>query len=304
MVQTHSVHPAQTSRLAGQQEGHRLVRLSSIFSLSVAIILILMKTAAWLATDSLSLLSSLVDSFLDAFASLVTLIAVRYAMKPPDEEHRFGHGRAEDLAALAQAMFISGSGLFILIEGIKRLITPEVIHHGVIGISVMVVSMVLTSCLILFQRYTIRKTGSTAIHADSMHYVMDLLTHAAVIAALILAAIFNQIIFDPILAILIAGVILHGAGKIGFQAFQNLMDREFEDEEREKIIDAITSHPEVEGVHALKTRRAGMQRFIQFHLDLQSDMSLKEAHRIGDQVEEALMALFPDAEVIVHHDPI
>lgn len=280
-----------------------LMRRATTFSLIAAGLLILIKTVTWWYTDSLSLLSSLFDSMLDILTSFINFLAVRYALQPPDKEHRFGHGKAEEIAGLAQATFIAGSGLFIGIEAIRRLFLPEEVSHETAGIAVMVVSMAITAALVLYQRYVIRKTGSTIVTSDSLHYLTDVLTNGGVILALILAGFLGWEWADPLIALAIAGYILFGAWQIGHKSFHNLMDREFDDAERLRVVEIIRSHPEIKGYHRLKTRRAGIHGFIQFHLDLDESLTLKEAHAIADRIEKALEEAFPHTEIIIHEDP-
>lgn len=288
----------------GEAAPGRLIRWAAILSVAVALSLTLLKAAAWSVTDSLSVLSSAVDSLLDVAASALNFLAIRYALVPPDREHRFGHGKAEDLAGLAQATFITGSGLFIFVEGIRRMIDPAPIVQETTGLWVMGVSMVLTSCLVAFQRYVVRKTGSAAIGADAFHYVTDLLTNAGIILALLLATKAGWALADPIIAFAIAGYILYGAWRIGYASFQRLMDREFPDEERKRIIALVKAEPGVLGLHALKTRQSGMYRFIQMHLAMDETLTLRQAHDIAESVEERLMKEFPMTDVIVHQDPV
>lgn len=281
----------------------RLMRLATYASVSVALLLVGVKFFAWLKTDSLTILTSLIDSLLDAGVSLINLLAVRYALQPPDEDHRFGHTSAEDIASLAQAAFIAGSAMFIGIEAIGRFISPQPVAQGMFGIGVMAFSILMTGLLVLFQRYVVKQSGSGVVSADSLHYLTDLLSNAAVIVALGLVMAFDWWWADPAFALLIGGYIAWGAWKIGKRAFDNLMDREFEEEERQKIIDLVESHPGAEGLHALKTRYSGIKPFIQFHLDLDGSLSLREAHAIADELEKKIEEMFPGGEIIIHEDP-
>jgi ferrous-iron efflux pump FieF len=281
----------------------RLVRLATYASVGVALILIVAKLVAWILTDSIGILSSLMDSLLDGGASLINLFAVRHALTPADKEHRFGHGKAEALAGLAQAAFISGSSVFLLLEAGERLVHPVAVASGVIGISVMGVSVLLTGMLVLFQRYVIQRSKSLAITADSLHYKGDLLANMAIIVALILATQMGQTWADPVFAIAVALYILYGAYEIIRNSLNQLMDRELPDELRQEIHRIVVAHPEVRQMHDLRTRSSGMNSFIQLHLELDGDIRLTRAHDISDEVEDALMARFPDAEVIIHQDP-
>ena len=279
------------------------MRLATYASVSVAVVLIVAKFAAWLATDSVSLLSTLIDSLLDAGASLINLYAVRQALQPADREHRFGHGKAEPLAGLAQAAFICGSAAFLLIEAGKRFIQPRVLDNTEIGIAVMVFSIALTVALVLFQRHVVRQTGSVAISADSVHYRMDVLVNASVIVSLILVTEMGWRWADPLFATAIAGYIVWGAAVIGRQALNLLMDRELPDAERERIRQIALAHPGVRNMHDLRTRSSGLQLFIQLHLEMDGALTLTRAHEISDQVEAEIERAFPKAEVIIHEDP-
>ncbi|MBO6948652.1 MAG: cation diffusion facilitator family transporter [Rhodospirillales bacterium] len=279
------------------------MRAAAIASVSVAAILIATKLVAWMMTDSVSLLSTLIDSFLDAAASLVNLLAVHHALQPADREHRFGHGKAEPLASLAQAAFIFGSAAFLLIEAGQRLAQPRVVMNGEIGYAVMVFSIVLTIGLVVFQRYVVKKSGSIAISADSLHYKTDVLINLGVMVSLFMSTYLGWRYADPIVATLIALYIVKGAWEIGKTSLAILMDQELDDAERQKIRDIVMAHEEVKGLHDLRTRSSGINVFIQFHLELDGNMKLKDAHEISEQVEFEVMEAFPNAEVIIHEDP-
>lgn len=281
----------------------RLMRIATVAAVSVASVLVVTKFAAWLLTDSVSLLSTLIDSLLDVAASMVNLVAVRHALEPADREHRFGHGKAESLAGLAQAAFIAGSAAFLLLQAGERFYNPQEIVRTELGYAVMVFSIVLTIGLVLFQRYVVNKTGSIAIGADSMHYKMDVLVNLGVIVSLAVVANMGWLWFDPFVAILIAGYILHGAWHLGEDALQVLMDRELPDGDRLEIRDIAISHPDVRNIHDLRTRTSGQHIFVQMHLEMDGAMSLYRAHEIADEVEASIMAAYPNAEVIVHQDP-
>ena len=281
----------------------RLKRRAAIASVTVATLLIVAKAAAWLTTGSISLLSTLIDSTLDLATSLVNLIAIRQAIQPPDKEHRFGHGKAEPLAGLAQAGFVVGSAGFLLVHAGERLVRPAPISNTEVGYAVMVVSIVLTLGLVLYQRFVVRRTGSVAISADSLHYSVDLLTNMTVIGGLVLSTQFGWLWADPLIAMAIGVFILHSAWQILKQSLNLLMDRELPDEDRERIRRIARAHPEVIDIHDLRTRSSGTHLFIQFHLELDGNMTLLEAHTISDQVMRELERAFPDAEVLIHEDP-
>ncbi len=278
------------------------MRLATYASVATASVLILVKFIAWTLTDSLSLLATLIDSLLDVAASLVNLVAVRRALVPPDREHRFGHGKAEPLAALGQSAFIAGSAIFLVIQAAQRISRPTPVLHGEIGIAVMGFSIVATLALVLFQRYVISKTSSLAIRADSLHYVGDILVNAAVILALVLMSQFGWIFIDPLFAMAIAAYILFNAWIIARGALDMLMDRELPEEERQRIRKVILKNQDVLGMHDLRTRASGPQTFIQCHIEMDGALSLHRAHSIADRVENQLREAFPGAEVIIHQD--
>ena len=281
----------------------RLMRRATYASTSVAVLLIVAKALAWNLSDSVSMLATLIDSSLDALASLVNLLAVRHALTPADREHRFGHGKAEALAGLAQATFITGSALFLLVESARRVVDPVAPQAHGLGIGVMVFSIVATLLLLAYQRHVIRQTGSTAISADALHYRTDLLVNASVILALWLS-LQGWPGFDALFAIGIALYSLYSAWEIVKQAFDHLMDRELPDDERDRIRQIAVAHPQVRGMHDLRSRRSGTSTFIQLHLELDDELSLLQAHRISDEVEERLGEVYPGAEIIIHIDPL
>ena len=284
-------------------QAERLMRMATYASVGVAGFLIVIKLAAWLYTDSVSLLSTLIDSLLDALASLVNLVAVRQALTPADQEHRFGHGKAEPLAALAQSTFVAGSALFLIFEAGSRLIQPTPVAHGEVGIAVMLVAIVLTFALTRYQAYVVKRTGSLAIAADSLHYIGDLLINAAVIVALLLATQLGWALADPIFGLAIAGYIVFTAWKIARSAMDMLMDRELPEDERERIKRIVAGHAEVLDLHDLRTRASGPTMFIQLHLEMDGAMSLYRAHAVADAVEAELQEAFPRAQILIHQDP-
>ncbi|MFC7049173.1 cation diffusion facilitator family transporter [Emcibacter nanhaiensis] len=276
---------------------------AAVASLLVSFTLILIKGWAWYISGSVALLGSLMDSVMDMLASAMNFMAVRYAIVPADNEHRFGHGKAEAIAGLIQAMVITLSAIMVMVEAVKHLITPEPIQQTDIGIIVIVLSIALTMGLVGYQKYVVRKTSSVAISADSLHYAGDLLLNLAVLAALVLGGYLGLEIFDPIFGLGIGIYLLYNVYLIAKGSIDMLMDREMEESEREKIIEIVRGHPEVRGLHDMKTRRSGLDSFIQLHLELESDISLHKAHRISHEVEHELQKAFPDAELIIHMDP-
>jgi ferrous-iron efflux pump FieF len=284
-------------------ETARLLRSASRAAVAVALGLIALKIFGYAATDSVSLLSSLLDSLLDLGASLLNMIAIRHALVPADAEHRFGHGKAEPLAGLGQAAFISGSGVLLLLEAGRRLLAPQPVSHPELGIAVIAVSMVGTFVLVAYQRYVVKRTGSIAIDADSLHYRGDLLVNGSVIASLALSGVLKSPYLDPVLGAAIALYILWNAWQILAGAVTQLMDRELPDADRDRIRAIALGHPEVRAVHDMRTRSAGPQTFIQLHLEMDGGLTLRRAHDVSDAVEAEIVAAYPSAEVIIHQDP-
>ncbi|MDD9824575.1 MAG: cation diffusion facilitator family transporter [Gammaproteobacteria bacterium] len=283
--------------------GHRLARWATYASVSVALLLLIVKFAAWRLTDSISLLASLIDSALDSTASLITLFAVRHALTPPDSEHRFGHGKAEPLAALGQSAFICGSAVFLLFEALGRLLNPVPPAYGKTGIAIMLFSIAVTAALVCFQNYAARRSGSLAVQADALHYKSDLLTGGAVILALSLSSRPQWALADPVTGLAIAGYILHTAWRIGRVAWDMLMDRELLESQRQEIVGAVFADSKIRAMHDLRTRASGPHIFIQFHIELDGSLSLREAHDVAEKAEGRLRSLFPHAQVIIHQDP-
>jgi ferrous-iron efflux pump FieF len=294
---------ADTTTSDRQQKG-TLQRAASYASLSVALILVGAKIWAWLATDSVSILSSLTDSFLDVLASGITVIAIRIALRPADSEHRFGHGKSEGLAALMQSIIITVSAVYVLLEAVQRLTAPQPVSNPEAGIAVMLLSIAMTLGLLAFQRSVVKKTGSLAIAADAMHYRSDLLVNLSVVVAILLSMWTNWTIVDPLIGIGIAAYILWSTYDIASSALDVLLDRELPLEERRNIENLARDHPKVKGFHDLRTRSGGTHYIIQFHLELDPDSTLIEAHRIMDSVEDKIRAAYPDCEIIVHSDPL
>lgn len=280
------------------------MRAATVASVAVAALLITIKLAAWLLTGSVVLLSSLIDSTLDAAASLVNLFAVHQATRPADREHRFGHGKAEPLAGMGQTLLIGASATLLLFEAVPRLFAPQPVSQPGIGVAVMVVSMALTVGLVWFQRRVVARTGSLAVDADSLHYLSDLLMNASVILALVLTHYLGWYVLDPLFAIGIAVYVLYTALQIAKRSIDVLMDRELPDAERERIEAICRQHPDVRGVHDMRPRRAGATRFIQLHLELDGGQPLRDAHQVAVAVAAEIRQAFPEAEVIIHQDPV
>jgi ferrous-iron efflux pump FieF len=280
----------------------QLLKRVTYASVVTAVILIIVKAIAWYLSSSIGILASLVDSLMDSFTSIINLFAVRYALQPPDEDHPYGHGKAEPLAGLAQASFIAGSAVFLIFNAIERLQNPHELSHGTLGIAVMVFSIVLTLLLISYQKHVIKITNNLAIKADSLHYVTDLLTNISIIGALFLT-LNGYLWADGVFAILIALYIFKSAYEIGYHSFQQLMDKKLDEETENLILKTINETKDVIGLHDFRTRQSGKDKFIQFHLELDERFSLLKAHEIADGLEKKLMSLIPDAEIIIHEDP-
>ena len=293
---------ADTQASQSQEETAKLLRLATYASTSVAIVLIAAKLFAWAASDSVSLLATLIDSMLDAVASIINLVAVRHALTPADKEHRFGHGKAEALAGLSQSLFIAGSAGYLLIEAWQRVIQPSAVESVELGIFVMAISIAATMLLLAFQRHVIKKTNSTAIRADALHYRTDLMVNGSVIVALLLANA-GWPGFDGLFAGAIAIYILFSAREIIVTSYDHLMDRELPDEDRQKIKALVMQHPKARGLHDLRSRHSGTMTFIQLHLELDGDLSLMAAHKISDEVERSIVNAFPGSEILIHIDP-
>ncbi len=289
-------------RLAGKEAAH-LARRTAWVAVCTAILLAAIKTGAFAVTQSVAMLGSLVDSLLDIAASLLILFAIRRASLPADREHRFGHGKWEALAGLGQAALIAGSALFLAMESVRRLINPVEVSETFAGITVLLICSAVTIALVLYQRRTAMRTGSLAVRADSFHYSSDIAVNGGVIVALLLAGEWGIAWADGLIGLGLAFFIGWGTRSIIGSAFDQLTDHEFTDIDREKIKLIVLRHPEVRAVHDLRTRRSGFNTFIQFHLELDADMTLGLAHAVSDRVEAEVRAAFPGAEVIIHEDP-
>ena len=272
-------------------------------AVATAAILIAMKLVAYLITDSIAMMASLADSGLDLFASSINLLAIRQALTPADAEHRFGHGKAEPLAGLMQGAFIAGSVAFLSIESVSRLIQPHKIEHGGVALGVMGVSIAITLGLVILQQITVRRTGSLAIGADRMHYAGDLVTNAGVIVGVVLSTQFGLLEADPVIGLGVAAVLSLSAFHVLRQSYDQLMDRELPDAERDRIKSIVMGNADVLNLHDLRTRAAGISTFIQLHIELDPAISLTRAHEVSDAVEADICRAFPNAEIIIHQDP-
>lgn len=285
------------------EQNNRLKKFAAIGSVSLAISLILIKTAGVFYTGSLAVLSSMIDSLADLFASSVTFIAIRFSSRPASPDHRYGYGKAEALSALVQSAFVAGSGIFVMYDGINRFLHPRPLLDTTIGIVVMSISLVATLALIIFQKYVAKRTNSQAIRADSAHYSVDVITNAAIIVTLIVVKLFGISWFDTLAAFLVSTYLLINAYKLAKDAVKLLMDSELSDEIRNNIRNIVTANQHALGLHDLRTRDLGGIYIFEFHLELDGNLSLYQAHQYTDEVEAALIKAYPDAQVIIHQDP-
>ena len=280
-----------------------LTNRAAIASVTMALFLLALKIFAAAETGSVALLGSLADTGFDVLASLLTLFSVRYAAMPADDDHRFGHGKAEALSALLQVILITVSAILIAWRAIVRFGDQEPTQHPEYGIGVSVIAIVATLGLLAYQRYVVRKTGSVAIQADHVHYQSDLLLNVAVIIAIILDTVLNVRGADPLFGLAIAAWLLWGAYRAAGQALDQLLDREWPQEKRQRFIEVALRHPELRGIHDMRTRSSGAHDFCQFHVWVDPNMTVEAAHTIMDEVEQALMDEFPGVEVLIHPDP-
>lgn len=280
------------------------MKRAALASVLVGAILFAAKALVWWLTDSATMLSSAADSALDLAASLITLFAVRTALQPPDAEHRFGHGKAEGLSALAQGSIMLGSAAFLILHAIERAFDPASIEKPMSAYAVSLFAIVLTLALVLFQRMVIRKSGSVAISADSLHYTGDLLLNLAAMAGVALATIGGLPLMDGLFGAGIALFIALNARKIILRAIDMLMDREMPVALRDSIIEIALGNEQVRGIHDLKTRNAGLNDFIQFHLEVDPSLTLRAASLVALEVEAAVSELFPSADIAISLDPL
>lgn len=284
-------------------EPQRLMRLATVASTSVALTLVVAKAVAWVVTDSVSMLSSLVDTSLDLVGSLITFFAVRQALVPADADHRFGHGKAEALAGLVQAGFIAASGCALLFAVAERFNAPKQVQEEGVGLMISALALVLTICLVAFQRHVVRRTGSVAIGADMAHYGTDLVATLVTGVGLFISGFFDQPLIDSGIAGLVALYLMHGSWNVGRNSLDILMDRELPEEDRRRVEEIARRNPGVKDVHELRTRSGGLTRFIQLHIEVDRNLSLLNGHDIGRQVQGEIAKAFPGAEIILHVDP-
>ncbi|MGB5078333.1 MAG: cation diffusion facilitator family transporter [Sphingorhabdus sp.] len=285
-------------------EAHgNLTMRAAIASVSMALFLLALKIYAAAETGSVALLGSLADTGFDVLASLLTLFSVRYAAMPADDDHRFGHGKAEALSALVQVVLIFMSASLIGWRAIVRLGNGEATSHPEYGIGVSLIAIVATVGLLAYQRHVVKQTGSVAIHADHVHYQSDLLLNGAVIIAIVLDTMLRVQGADAVFGIGIALWLIWGATRSARMALDQLLDREWPAEKRQRFIDVAMRHPALRGIHDMRTRTSGVHDFCQFHVWVDPNMTVLAAHAIMDEIEEELMREFPGVEVLIHPDP-
>lgn len=285
------------------QRNIKLRKNAAIASVSVALFLIVLKFAAYLMTESVSMLTSLTDSLIDFLASAITMYSVIRAAAPPDKNYRYGYGKTESLAAVIQAVFIFSSAGYLFIQSVDRFIHPKQISDIGFGLYVMGISIVFTIGLVFLQSYVIKKTNSVAIKADSLHYQGDMFMNLGVIASLLLTKYLGYVYFDPAFGVLVSFLLLNSAYSISREALAILIDKELSEEDRHTIEVLARSHPKTKAVHDIRTRFSGYKTFIEFHLEVDGKLSIKAAHDVTEDIEKEIYKLFPDADVVIHQEP-
>jgi ferrous-iron efflux pump FieF len=290
--------------LENQKNTDSLVRSASIASLLVASTLIVLKSYGWVTTASVSLLGSLADSLIDFLASVFVFVAISYSMLPADAKHRFGYDKSEGLAAFVQSLFIGISGIYVCFEATKRLLNPSQISQPSIAIWIILVSIVLTLALVMYQKYVVKQTKSIAIESDQYHYLTDTYINLSVLFSIVITGWTRFVFIDALVGLLISGVVLYTSVTLLKKSFKILLDQEIQSEDRDRIREIALDHPKVLGFHDLRTRDTGRKYIIQFHLELDPNMSLLESHEITDEVTDNVLRVYPDSELIIHTDPL
>lgn len=281
----------------------KLKILAAESGIFLAVVLGILKAITAFYTGSLSIFSSMIDSLSDTFSSAISLIAVRFSVKPLNDKHRYGYGKAESLSAFLQAAFIIGSGFFVLYDGIRRFIKPENVKETTLGLSVMIFSIFATFVVIFFQKYVARKTKSLALEAESQHYTVDILTNGAIIVSLLVLKYFDWQWIDIVTAIAISGYLIINALVLAIKALDDITDREADDETKRIILAAVDETKGVLGCHDLRSRVSGARVFVELHLEIDGRISLFRAHKISDEVESKIAEKLPHVQVIIHQDP-
>ena len=286
----------------GQRD--RLNRRAGLASIAVALVLVALKTWAFFQTGALSVAAALADSVIDLVVSGAGLVGILYAAKPPDDDHSFGHSSVEDLFALGQALLVTGAAIAITAGAITRFGTPVALSQPGLGVTVMAISIALTLGLVVYQTRIARLTGSRIVAADRLHYIGDLLPALGAILALAASAAFGLHWVDPVVALLAAAALIWAARSIGISAWHALMDRHADPAQLDLIADMLADYPGLRGHHDLRTRTSGTRVFIQVHIELDGAQSLDAAHDVASSLKRDLIAAIPEADVIIHMDPV
>ena len=281
-----------------------LIKAASIASLFVSSTLIIIKYFGWTETDSISILGSLADSLIDFLASIFVFIAISFSSLPADKEHRFGYGKSEGLVVFIQSLLIGVSGLYVFSEAIQRFFHPSEINQPSFAVWIIVVSIVLSIALVSFQKYVVNISQSKAIESDQYHYLTDLYINISVLISVLVSGWTSYLFIDSLIGLFIAVFVIYSAINLLKKSFKILLDHELPNSERAQIKAIALTHPEVMGFHDLRTRDAGRNYVIQFHLELDPQMTLLHSHEVIEQVMEQVLDAFPDAEIIVHSDPL
>lgn len=281
----------------------RYALFASCWAVGTVVILLALKGYAYWQSDSAALLGSLVDSFTDLCISIVMLLAVRLSLKPADETHRHGHGKAEGIAALFQGGLLIGSAGFLALQSFERFINPVAVAAHDLAITVSAIAVALSFILVMVQNYCIKRAPSLVTKADRVNYGGDMLLNAAVIAALLADRSGGPAWIDPLCGLLIACWLAFAAYRIGEDAINMLLDRELPDDVRADILSIIRANDDVRGVHDLRTRRSGMAWYISFDVELEPEQTLREAHAVSRELEMAILSAYPHSEIIIHKDP-
>lgn len=287
-----------------REDNSRYALIAGAITISIAIALMVLKAIAWVQSDSAAVLASLVDSVMDVGVSAMNLLVIRFSLKPADEDHRYGHGKAEGIAALFQSAFITGVAIFLLLEAFSRFFNPGPVSSIDFSIGVMLVSMIMSVVIVTVQRFCMKKAPSLAVEADSAHYSSDVLVNAGAIATLLALRAGAPAIIDPVFAMLVFVYLVFTVRHIGQKAIDMLMDRELPPEVRQQIHGIILSHPQAYGVHDLRTRQIGMKWSISFDVEMDAKKSFQKIHEYARQIEKMIADAFPQAEVMIHMDPV
>lgn len=290
--------------MTSTEKNNRLKKYAASASIFLAVLLIILKLAAFLKTDSLAVFSSLIDSLTDLFASAVSFTAIYFATKPASHNHRYGYGKSEALSALLQAVFVAASGVFVIFDGIKRIIHPVVITQTSIGIWIMLFSIFATALLVSYQSFVAKKTNSLAIKADMAHYTVDFITNTSVVLSLFMIHFFGFLYFDIITAFFISSYLLYNAYQLAKESIEQITDKELSVEIREKVENIVKNSEGVHGMHDFRTRSLGDVFYFEFHIELDGNISLNTAHELTELVEQKILAVYPNSQILIHQDPL